>query len=146
MTNCHYIYTCIVLSLILINGNHCDAVSQCPARFGNNRYNEALNYARLSSLYGDSNRKYNARMILDNCTFGREQSLSHILDLRYCFDHCSMRDACVAINMEEDHCRFCYNGTHTLNSAVVDPDKLYMHLAKLGRYRLHRQNNSLCLL
>ena len=106
---------------------NCNAVLQCIEQ------DEAVNYAKISSLLPDPIRENYARIILNNCVFGREQSLSHILHLKYCFDHCSMRDNCFAIHMEDEYCRFCYNGTHTSNYEDMDQDKIYVRLAVLGQ-------------
>ena len=121
-----FYYLCFLLISKLIGGHSC-SYSQYR------KQEEANNYAKISSFLPDPIRKNYARIILNNCVFGREQSLSHILHLRYCFDHCSMRETCVAVHFEEDYCRFCYDGTHTSDYAAVDPDKIYVRLSELGR-------------
>ena len=83
MDNVKYIIT-LFLQLIYVDGY--DAPF-CPSQ-------TVTRYERITSFSLDPIRKNYANIVISNCKFGKEQ---HITNLEHCFDHCSLRDNCVAI-------------------------------------------------
>ena len=97
-----------------------------------------MNYAPLSTfdLYSDYFNK--SKIILNHCAFGRNQQLEHILDLKYCFNHCSMRETCVAIGMGIDYCVFCYHSNFTSNfENIRNYESMYLRLSSLSKYSIY---------
>ena len=97
-----------------------------------------MNYASLATfvLYSDNFNK--SKHILNHCAFGRKQQLEHVLDLKYCYNHCSMRETCVAIGMEIDYCVFCYHANFTSNfDNVQDYENVFLRMSSLSKYSIY---------
>ena len=97
----------------------------CPTQ------NIESHYGRLSSISIDPIRHNYAKIVVDNCLFGKEQFL---VNSNHCFKHCYLLDNCVAIYMSNDeNCRLCYNGTGTTNYEDFNHDNVFIRLEVLGK-------------
>ena len=125
----------ILLQLAYFKAIHCQT---CSAQ------DIASHYAQLSSISKDPIRNDYAKIVTNNCLFGKGQSLA---DLNHCYKHCSLRENCVAIyTSNEGSCRMCYNGTEASNYDDFNHDNMFIRLEVLEtRYQnYHSQPFSGC--
>ena len=57
-------------------------------------------------------------MLLNSCRFGRNMGLP---DERLCYDHCTLRDNCFAVNVSSDGCQMCYVDELSEDSSTFEP-------------------------
>ena len=118
-----YLNGIIIFSLCykLINGQQCEA------------NDIVLDYKTISSLSQDPIKENYAKIVINNCLFGKE----HIFPYQHnCFYHCSLREnstiPCVAIYLEGNECRMCFDGTPTTNFDEYDHENLLIRQQDLG--------------
>ena len=116
-----YMYM-VLLNCIYFKAIHAQT---CPAQ------DITSHYEQLSSFSEDPIRTNYAKILINNCLFGKEQFLANPSN---CYKHCSLRENCVAIyNNDEGSCRMCYNGTEVSNYEDFNHDNIFIRLETLSK-------------
>ena len=70
--------------------------------------------------------------LLNNCRFGRIMEMS---EERFCFDHCTLNDICVAISISGESCQMCFINDWTSDINLLDTGSrnIYVRMDKLGK-------------
>ena len=66
-------------------------------------------YKRQAEFIGQGIMLHKFNDVINTCKLGKVHS---IFDRDICFDHCSLRENCVAVETSEAGCQFCLNATY----------------------------------
>ena len=122
--NADLIVVFIVISLNPIKMEHCNAPTSSQ---GNYFY-----FDGNPDAWSDSLRD----RLFSNCKFGRIMAMQ---EERLCFNHCTLRDNCVAVNTT-DGCQMCYLNEQLTDPTVTTPYipanfyNIYVRENKLGKF------------
>ena len=74
-------------------------------------------------------------MLLNSCNFGRLKDMS---EGRMCFEHCTLRNNCMAVNISSEGCQMCYLNELLDDQTQIDPgsSNIFVRKDNLGKITL----------